>query len=243
MATILSRATTLSRMPSDYDADECPICFEVDGGDIIQLKHATNQEAIKTHKACLSCRELLKEANAPCPWCRDTVLYVAAGVAMTVATPSSTDNGVILVLDVLHVAAEDSGEEKKTDIQLPEGIKKSPCCGILVQRISGSSEMMCGCEAKPAGGTLFKALRGGGCGHEWNWDTGAAIAYGSLGHPAHPRQVRFAVGAGVVRPDVPSCAHGRRADNSCEECPPPWAMGPGFDGSAAHGGDGCCTVQ
>jgi hypothetical protein len=227
MATILSsslsRSLTLSRQPSDYDAKECPICFEVNGGEIIQLQHATNQEAIKTHKACVSCRLMLKEENAPCPWCRDTVLYVAAGAAM----PGSM---------AAHIIANPAEEEK---IELPEGIKQSPCCGILVQRISGSAEMMCGCEARPAGGTLFKALRGGGCGHEWNWDSGAPIAYGAPGNPAHPRQTRFhsvtrdQAAAATARatepepvplPDVPSCAHGVRADDECEQCPPPWAL-------------------
>lgn len=31
--------------------------------------------------------------------------------------------------------------------------------------------MMCGCEARPAGGTLEKAIQGGGCGHEFDFAT------------------------------------------------------------------------
>ena len=228
MATLqreLSRQPTLSRMPTDFDASECPICFEINGGEIMQLVHAINHEAIKTHKACLSCRILLKQENAPCPWCRDTVLYVAGSNHSIIVNP-----------------------EPEEIIQLPDGIKQSPCCGILVQRISGSAEMMCGCEAKPAGGTLFKALRGGGCGHEWNWDTMGPIAYGIPGTPAHPRQTKYG-GWNGPPPEVPCCGHGKRADEECPQCPPPWAMN-GGEGRAVHAqpadaqtSRGCCGIM
>mmetsp|Transcript_14344 Transcript_14344/g.37725 ORF Transcript_14344/g.37725 Transcript_14344/m.37725 type:complete len:97 (+) Transcript_14344:255-545(+) len=52
--------------------------------------------------------------------------------------------------------------------------------------------MMCGCEAKPAGGTMEKALAGGGCGHEFNFKTLKPLGSGSPGNPANERQVNFA---------------------------------------------------
>ena len=232
-------------MPSDFDADECPICFEVDGGEILQLQHTSIAIATTTHKACLSCRILLKESKAPCPWCRDTVLYVASGAALrptVAATPAATEEK----MDSPELVAG------MDELVLPEGIKQSPCCGILVQRISGSAEMMCGCEAKPAGGNLFKALRGGGCGHEWNWDTLAAIAFGAPGAPAHPRQSNYGLFSGP-RPDVPQCTHGFRADEECAQCPPPWTVHGGGGGggvarvpaataTAATQSKQCCTL-
>jgi hypothetical protein len=51
--------------------------------------------------------------------------------------------------------------------------------------------VMCGCEAKPAGGTYEKALRGGGCGHMFNFNTLAPMGVGTPGQPANERQVRF----------------------------------------------------
>jgi hypothetical protein len=33
-----------------------------------------------------------------------------------------------------------------------------PACGIIIEKISGDDKMMCGCEAKVAGGTYEKAL-------------------------------------------------------------------------------------
>ena len=37
-----------------------------------------------------------------------------------------------------------------------------PACGMLLEKIDGDEKMMCGCEARAAGGTTDKALRGGG---------------------------------------------------------------------------------
>ena len=48
--------------------------------------------------------------------------------------------------------------------------------------------MMCGCEARPAGGNIEKALKGGGCGHEFNFKTGAPLGTGKPGKPANDRQ-------------------------------------------------------
>ena len=93
---------------------------------------------------------------------------------------------------------------------------------------------MCGCEGKPAGGTLLKALRGGGCGVEWNWDSQQAVAFGCPGAPAHPRQVRFGVWTNS-QPPVPTCDHGIRADENCGACS---GRGEGGGGGGADGGGG-----
>ena len=50
--------------------------------------------------------------------------------------------------------------------------------------------MMCGCD-KPAGGTMKKALQGGGCGHQFNFRTGAPLGEGRMGHPVNERQWKF----------------------------------------------------
>jgi hypothetical protein len=77
------------------------------------------------------------------------------------------------------------------DLTLPENIKRCPACGILIEKIDGDEEVMCGCEAKPAGGTYEKALRGGGCGHMFNFRTLAPIGVGKPGQPANERHVNF----------------------------------------------------
>ena len=41
-----------------------------------------------------------------------------------------------------------------------------PACGMLLEKIDGDEKMMCGCEARVAGGTTDKALRGGGYAEE-----------------------------------------------------------------------------
>ena len=115
---------------------------------------------------------------------------------------------------LLYEEAERASED---EVLLPPGIKQCPGCGMLVEKTDGDNHMMCGCEARPAGGNLFKALRGGGCGLEWCWDTLAPTGYGAPGRPAHPRQRRFGRCAGQV--DVPCCRHGVRADEVCTACP------------------------
>ena len=62
---------------------------------------------------------------------------------------------------------------------------------MLLEKISGDDTMMCGCEAKPAGGNYRKALAGGGCGHEFNFSTLAPLGCGRPGAPANERQVNF----------------------------------------------------
>ena len=51
--------------------------------------------------------------------------------------------------------------------------------------------MMCGCEAKPAGGTMEKALRGGGCGHQFDFRNGNPLGEGKMGEPVNERQWKF----------------------------------------------------
>lgn len=74
---------------------------------------------------------------------------------------------------------------------LPPGIKACPACGMLIEKIDGNEEVMCGCEAKPAGGTYEKAIQGGGCGHMFDFNTLEPMGVGKPGEPANERQVRF----------------------------------------------------
>ena len=82
---------------------------------------------------------------------------------------------------------------QRAPLQLPPGIKACPACGMLVEKVGGDDQMMCGCEARVAGGTYAKALAAGGCGHEWNWGTLAPLGTGRYGAPANDRQVLFQV--------------------------------------------------
>lgn len=76
---------------------------------------------------------------------------------------------------------------------LPPNIKGCPACGMLLEKISGSDEMMCGCEARIAGGTPSKALAAGGCAHEFNFRTGQPLSgfSGRPGAPLNDRQRLF----------------------------------------------------
>ena len=62
-------------------------------------------------------------------------------------------------------------------------VKGCPGCGNLVEKVGGDHHVMCGCEAKPAGGALAEALAGGGCSHEWSWKDGRPLGGGRPGHP------------------------------------------------------------
>jgi hypothetical protein len=74
--------------------------------------------------------------------------------------------------------------------------KQCPGCGnVILKATGGGDAMMCGCEARDAGGTLAMALRLGGCGHEFSWSTLAPLRYGEPGHPANERQWKFLPGA------------------------------------------------
>ena len=88
-------------------------------------------------------------------------------------------------------AAANQVEQAEGPLQLPPGIKACPACGMLIEKIGGDDNVMCGCEAKAAGGTYQKALRGGGCGHEFNFKTLASVGTGRLGHPANAKQKLF----------------------------------------------------
>lgn len=77
------------------------------------------------------------------------------------------------------------------DVQLPPNMKRCPACGIIIEKVDGDATMMCGCEGRPAGGTPEKALRNGGCGHEFNWNTLAPLGGGAPGAPSNARQVHF----------------------------------------------------
>ena len=85
-------------------------------------------------------------------------------------------------------------------LELPPNMKQCPGCGIIIEKISGDNTMMCGCEGRPAGGTMEKALRNGGCGLEFNFETMALLGQGSPGHPANPRQINF-IDANTVNQD------------------------------------------
>ena len=116
-------------------------------------------------------------------------------------------------------------------LELPPGIKACPACGILLEKVSGDSSMMCGCEARAAGGTTEKAIAGGGCGHEFDFDTLAPIAYGRPGNPAHPRQRRFYHDNQYSGPRV-TCVHGVPEDWDSALCRN--AQGDGAGGFANH---------
>ena len=66
-----------------------------------------------------------------------------------------------------------------------------PACGFIIERISGDDTMMCGCEGRPAGGNEAKAMRNGGCGHEFNFKSGEPIeSHCSQGKPNRPKNDR-----------------------------------------------------
>ena len=92
---------------------------------------------------------------------------------------------------VRHARSDDAPVMRPPAPELPDNIKACPACGLLMEKISGDDTMMCGCEARPAGGTFAKAWAAGGCGHEFNFQTGAPIGVGKPGEPANERQVFF----------------------------------------------------
>ena len=69
-----------------------------------------------------------------------------------------------------------------------------PACGTVIVKEGGDDAVMCGCEAKAAGGTVEKALAQGGCGHEFNIKTLAPLGTGRPGHPANDKQINFLLG-------------------------------------------------
>ena len=81
----------------------------------------------------------------------------------------------------------------KYDMLLPPTMKRCPGCGIIIEKIGVGDAIICGCEPRSKGGDEQKALKNGGCGHEFNFKTLAAISNGKPGDPANERQVRFKV--------------------------------------------------
>ena len=79
------------------------------------------------------------------------------------------------------------------DMALPPNIKACPACGMLLEKAGGDNSMMCGDIGRAAGGTLERALRVGGCGHEFDFATLAPNGTGRPGQPANERQVNFRV--------------------------------------------------
>jgi hypothetical protein len=114
------------------------------------------------------------------------LVIIVPGRASTSSAQSAAASTVAATVDIPRIDFHGAD-----DLALPANIKPCPACGILIEKIDGNEEVMCGCEAKPAGGTYEKALRGGGCGHMFNFVTLAPIGVGSLGQPANERQVRF----------------------------------------------------
>ena len=80
---------------------------------------------------------------------------------------------------------------RELSIALPPGIKACPACSMLIEKVGGDDNVMCGCEAKAAGGTYQKALAAGGCGHEFNFQTLEPVDTGRPGAPVNDRQVNF----------------------------------------------------
>ena len=123
-------------------------------------------------------------------------------------------------------AAANQIEQAEGPLQLPPGIKACPACGMLIEKIGGDDNVMCGCEAKAAGGTYQKALRGGGCGHEFNFKTLASVGTGRLGHPANAKQKLFfldqedddedLVAGAPLRPPPPRPQNIRRQCHKCK---------------------------
>jgi hypothetical protein len=66
-----------------------------------------------------------------------------------------------------------------------------PACGMIIVKNGGDDNLMCGCEAEAAGGTMAKALAGGGCGLKFNFRSKQPIGNGAPGKPANNRQWRF----------------------------------------------------
>ena len=85
-------------------------------------------------------------------------------------------------MDFNRLAVEDA-ERRELLQALGEQATQCPACGFVIIKNGGDDQMMCGCEAKPAGGTMEKALKGGGCGHQFNFRTGAPLGEGRMGHP------------------------------------------------------------
>ena len=155
-----------SNGPDFGQEDECPICFEI---------FRDPQKLPCGHWFCKGCVQELRQ-NA-CPTCREPL-------------PD------LLAAHVGRLVIEDDRRTLEAErwmiIEAMGGLAKGcPGCGNVIEKVDGDHQVMCGCEAKPAGGTMAKALAGGGCGHCFNFTTGAPIEYGRPGNPYNERQVYF----------------------------------------------------
>jgi len=88
-------------------------------------------------------------------------------------------------------ARQDDQEAEMLLAALGGAATRCPACGMVILKHGGDDQMMCGCEAAPAGGTMDKALRGGGCGHMFNFRSGRPLGQGRPGQPANARQWKF----------------------------------------------------
>ena len=89
-----------------------------------------------------------------------------------------------------HLEAEDRERQGLLAV-LGDEACQCPGCGFVIVKNGGDHQMMCGCEAKPAGGTMEKALRGGGCGHQFDFRNGNPLGEGKMGEPVNERQWKF----------------------------------------------------
>ena len=149
----------------DYDS-ECPICME------------TFEEPLRLPCSHTFCRGCLRDLRCQtCPTCR---------ADLPVEFRESAASRVV------DDARQQLEAERQMIIDAMGGaVKGCPACGSLIEKIDGDHQVMCGCEAKPAGGTLAKALAGGGCGHCWDFRNGNAIEHGKPGQPYNERQVYY----------------------------------------------------
>ena len=85
-------------------------------------------------------------------------------------------------------------EEREMILQALDGAGcECPGCGQVIMRNGGDNNVMCGCEAEAAGGTMAKALQGGGCGCCFDTQTLKVVnpKHGQPGAPANGRQWKF----------------------------------------------------
>ena len=105
---------------------------------------------------------------------------------------NNTDGKRILAVALQHRPSQEEVDDLLA--ALGDEATTCPACGNIIIKNGGDNQMMCGCEAKPAGGTMEKALAGGGCGHMFDFNTGAPLGNGSIGNPINDRQWKFKVG-------------------------------------------------
>jgi len=149
----------------DYDS-ECPICME---------KFEDPVCLPCSHTFCRGCLGGLRCQT--CPTCRADLPVEFKQIAAD---------------RVIDDAWKQLEAERQMIIDACGGaVKGCPACGNLIEKVDGDHQVMCGCEAKPAGGTIAKALAGGGCGHCWDFRNGSAIEYGKPGQPYNERQVYY----------------------------------------------------